>query len=67
MNLQNDKDRDRSGPGFEKPENNLAEGSSETTRGVNVFNSNFENYKKAVQNYNKRTNGVKLSIADDNL
>ena len=67
MNLQNDKDRDRSGPGFEKPENNLAKGSSETTRGVNVFNSNFENYKKAVQNYNKRTNGVKLPIADDNF
>ena len=44
MNLQNDKDRDRSGPGFGKPENNLAKDSSETTR--EAFNFDFTEYKK---------------------
>ena len=44
MNLQNNKDRDRSVPGFGKPENNLAKDSSETTR--EAFNSYFTEYKK---------------------
>ena len=44
MKLQNNKDRDRSGPGFGKPENSLAKGSSETTR--EAFKFYFTEYKK---------------------
>ena len=46
MNLQNNKDRDRSGPGFSKPENKLAKDSSETTREATQIN--LSEYGKAI-------------------